>query len=311
MDDWLKVVIVLGAITGMIALICLVCVVWMNAASRNLALAMGALGGSLFLVVTQLYFELRSPPVTKDFITAEYMIDRAAPLITAPRYRTYGGAWRAIFEQQSGKLLGEKNPTAFAGNREKLNVDMTLYSLLLYLIWYQWDWQMTRTVYQGSGHIEEQLLGISKPNECTILSTALLRKKLNSAGNVFAEGGIGLPDGKQLCLPPGSALQVASKELIIRNRLVEIRFTAEPSGGISHVNPGAPLEAQFDLKQQSLPDGQPRYENRLIGIRVDVFYSRVRAQNPNIPKYQDWAKRIIDGAAEWFSVRNAPEAPQR
>jgi hypothetical protein len=42
--DWLKIALGVGAISGLVALVCLGCVVWANGNSRNLALAGGALG---------------------------------------------------------------------------------------------------------------------------------------------------------------------------------------------------------------------------------------------------------------------------
>src|SRR5215472_2564367 len=117
MFDWLRIIIVLGAITGAIALICLGCVVWANGASRNLVLAAGALAGAVVLLVTQLYFELKGS-LTKDFITAEFTIDRAGLWIRAPNYGKYGSG-RVHSEVDAGKSVGRRNPAAFSDNREQ------------------------------------------------------------------------------------------------------------------------------------------------------------------------------------------------
>jgi len=303
MFDWLRIIIVIGAITGAIALICLGCVVWANGASRNLVLAAGALAGAVVLLVTQLYFELKGS-LTKDFITAEFTIDRAGPWIRAPNCGKYGSG-RMRSELEAGKSVGWRNPAAFTDNREKLNVDITLYSLLLYFVWEQQDWQLSRNSFRGSGHILTETAGISKPNECSIVRAATLRDRLQDAGNLFADA-TGSSLNRDLCLPPGSSLQLIGNSLVVRSPLIEVWFEVVPSSGVSYTLPGPSPEAPLDAAQTQLLDGQPRYETRLVGIRVTITSSRLRAQSPEMPKYQDWAKRLVDGASEWFST---PEQP--
>jgi hypothetical protein len=146
---------------------------------------------------------------------------------------------------------------------------------------------------------------ISAPNECTLISAKSFRDQLSSAGNLFYDTDA-LSFDRQLCLPPDTRLELTSKELIIRNRLTEIRFTVLPSGSISFMPPGLSPEDQLDPTKTQLPDGQPRYETRQVGVRIEVFYSNVRAQSPNLPKYQEWAKRVIEGAAQWFEPPKDP-----
>ena len=150
--------------------------------------------------------------------------------------------------------------------------------------------------------------GISKPNECSIVRAATLRDRLQDAGNLFADA-TGSSLNRDLCLPPGSSLQIIGNSLVVRTPLIEVWFEVVPSSGISYVLPDLSPEAQLDPALTQLPDGQPRYETRLVGIRVTITSSRLRAQSPEMPKYQDWAKRLVDGASEWFSTHEqAPMA---
>src|SRR2546425_12988915 len=68
------------------ALVFAIFIAWSNAASRNLALATGALGGAMLLFLVQLPFELRGS-TEKTFFTAEYTIDRQKPGIRQWRYK--------------------------------------------------------------------------------------------------------------------------------------------------------------------------------------------------------------------------------
>ena len=89
-SDWLKLAIGIGFVSGMTALICLMYVVWVNGGSRNLALAAGALGGAIALMIVQLVFELRSPAGEKEVISVEYIIDCAIPNIRQWSYQPRG-----------------------------------------------------------------------------------------------------------------------------------------------------------------------------------------------------------------------------
>lgn len=102
--------------------------------------------------------------------------------------------------------------------------------------------------------------------------------------------------GRQsLCLPPRSKLQVRDDGLILTNPFCEISFILEPSGGIFFARPGTKA-----LEQPLLPNGEPTFETRTIGIRVTVRYSAIRPQHNDMPKYRDWSKRVVSGAQSWF-----------
>src|SRR5271165_1008903 len=97
-SDWIKPAIVIGVVSGLIALTCLAYVVWVNRSSRNLALAVGALGGAIALMLVQLFFELRSPAGEKGVLSVEYIIDRAVRNIRQWSYRPGSGTWRVTVE---------------------------------------------------------------------------------------------------------------------------------------------------------------------------------------------------------------------
>src|SRR6266566_2799236 len=114
------------------------------------------------------------------------------------------------------------------------------------------------------------------------------------AENLFAEGNVFF-GAQSLCLPPRSRLRIASDGVTITNPFCKISFTVVPSGSILFVKPGTQ-----GLEQAVLPNNEPQFETRVTGIRVMVHYTGIRAQHRDMPKYQDWSKRVITGAQNWF-----------
>jgi len=49
-----------------------------------------------------------------------------------------------------------------------------------------------------------------------------------------------------------------------------------------------------------LADGNPRFYSIAIAIRMATKTSWARAQHRDLQKYQDWAKRVTEGAKRWF-----------
>jgi hypothetical protein len=134
----------------------------------------------------------------------------------------------------------------------------------------------------------------SKPDECAVITKDDIRNMLLKAGNWFSEGNVFF-GGQSLCLPPGSKLRVTNDGIRITNPFCEISFTVVPSGSVLFVKPGTQ-----GLNQALLPNGEPEFETRATGIRVTVRYTGIRAQHRDMPKYQDWSKRITTGAQNWF-----------
>lgn len=128
-----------------------------------------ALAGALILLVIQLVFELQADETT-NFISAEYTIDRAKPEI---RQWNYGSnqTQRFTHDLNASGNFAAAHPGQFNGNREKLTLDMVIFSLLAYLGVEQFDWQMKRTQFVGrsTGTLTRALPG-SKPDECTMIT---------------------------------------------------------------------------------------------------------------------------------------------
>lgn len=290
--DYIKIALLVSIISGLISGICLGYVAWENGNSRNLALGAGTLAGAALLMGVQLLFELRRPAVTKDVFSVEYTIDRAVPSIRQWAY-SRSSSWRADAEINAGKYLGKNYPNLFNKNREKLTNDMAIFSIVAFLFWNQQDWQLKRAIYKGKtvGNLTTTAFG-SKSEECTPITQDLVIKKLHAAGNSFASSGQYLPNW-HLCLPPNSTMVISSDGLILENPFCKISFTLQSAGWVSNIKP----ETQYS---PLLPNGDSRYETRVINIKANVTYFALRAQNVEMPKYQSWATRTLDGLRNWF-----------
>jgi hypothetical protein len=293
--DWLKLAIGIGVITGVIALVCLACLVWANGSSRNLALGSGALVGSIVLMGIQFAFELRSS-TERDFVSVEYTIDRAVPTIRQWSYAPNGSGWRIGVEDGAGGTLGQSHPELFSGDREKLTRDMALFSVLGFFFWEERDWQLKRTTFKGKTSITTIGVPDSQPSECTMISRDFVIDRLSAAGNVFASAGEHLPS-VSLCFPPKSTLNVSPDGLALSNPYCEISFSLESSGSVYFQKPGTGGDAP------RLPsNGAAQFESRTIGIRVTVTYFALRAQHVEMPKYHDWTKQTREGLRKWFEA---------
>jgi hypothetical protein len=253
MFDILKVALIVGIAAISAAIVCLGYVAWENAGSRNLALATGTLLAAAVLLCIQLHFELRES-VDTDFISAEYTIDRAKPEIRTS-YEPHQGT-RPGSEIGASTFFANSHPGQFDGDREKLTKDMALFSLLAYLGWQQFDWQIKRVQFTGkvSGTITQSAPG-SKPEECTLVTTQQIQKMLSDAGNSFAGANLSVIGGR-LCLPPASTMQLLSDALIMTCPFCEISFTLESSGGIRYGRPGIVTD------YPQLPNGEATLEFR-------------------------------------------------
>lgn len=294
--DWLKLAVGIGAISGVIALVCVACLVWTNLSSRNLALASGALVGAIVLMVTQLAFELRQS-TEKDFLSVEYTIDREVPNIRQWIYSPTASGWRIGVEDGGGRSLGQRHPELFiSGDREKLTRDMTLFSVLGFFFWEEPDWQLKRTTFRGKTSITTITAPGSQPSECTMISRDFVIDRLRAAGNSFASAGEHLR-AVSLCLPPKSTLNIAPDSLVLTNPYCEISFSLKSSGSVHFWIPGTGGDAP-----QLPSDGGAQYESRTIGVRVTVTYFALRAQHPEMPKYRDWTKQTREGLRTWFEA---------
>jgi hypothetical protein len=58
----------------------------------------------------------------------------------------------------------------------------------------------------------------------------------------------------------------------------------------------------------ALPDGRPRFETRVIGLRVTRKLSWTTAQHRDFSKYEKWSKGVVDGARAWFETKTTDES---
>jgi hypothetical protein len=82
---------------------------------------------------------------------------------------------------------------------------------------------------------------------------------------------------------------------VMENPFCKISVTLEGSGMVSFVKPQT-----GGLEQPILANAEPKLETRTIGIRVAVHYLAITSQHRDMPKYQEWSKRLVKGAETWF-----------
>jgi len=295
--DSVQVALIISIAAMVVSLVTAGVVVWANAGSRNLALAVGTFAAAAFLFLIQLPFELQRS-VIKDRFSTSFTIDRAKPEIrqwaySSPPSPSMAG-WRISIETSASSWLASHNPAAFSGDREKLTADFGLYSLVRFFLAWEFDWQLRTVTYKGSGAAMIITANpISKPNECTTLTDTELTTLLSKAGNSFADAQPKFGAGR-VCLPPSSGLEIRERALIVRTPICQISLTVDLAGALSHVKP------ETGGQTPTLPSGGPQYETRWVGFEVETTYFALRAQHRHSTKYREWCSRVVANAREWF-----------
>jgi len=209
--DGLSITLLIGVGALIVGVGCLAVVAWANAGSRNLALATATLFAAVVLLIVQIPFELRSKSNTELF-SAEFTIDHLKPQIRQWNYPDTVGS-RIGLEMAASDALAATNPDAFKVDGQKLTQDMTVRSLATYLFVEQFDWQLrevrVRAPSMGTTITTEPL---SKPAECSTVTNTEIQAMLAKAGNSFSNVPI---YRTQICLPPGSSLDVQSSSVSI------------------------------------------------------------------------------------------------
>ncbi len=163
--------------------------VWANRASSNVVLAAGALFGAIALYRIQLLFELRST-LKHDHISAEFTIDRAERSIRQWAYPE-GGGWRPSAEIVLGRSLAAASPTPFDGDRDAVTKDFMIRSLVAFLGYVEFDWQLSKTVFRGPGSGTLTMLSpISTEKDATFLTREALQAELKRSGNLFSDASL-------------------------------------------------------------------------------------------------------------------------
>ena len=217
--DGLSITLFIGVGALIVGVGCLAVLAWANAGSRNLALATATLFAAVVLLIVQIPFELRRKSNTELF-SAEFTIDHLKPEIRQWSYPDTVG-WRIGLETAASDALANTSPNAF-GDGQKLIQDMTVRSLVVYLFAEQFDWQLREVRVRGpSMGTTVTTEPLSKPAECSTFTNTDVQAMLAKAGNAFASVPI---YRRQICLPPGSSLDVQNFSVSIITPFVRIAF---------------------------------------------------------------------------------------
>jgi hypothetical protein len=295
--DYPRIAVYVGGFAVVVVILCMLVIGVANNGSRTIWLAIGAVLGSILLLVTQLVFELQSTSAVAVLRT-EFTIDKAKPKIVQFHYPISGASSRVTNETGANKFLLETNPSAF-NDTNKLWKDMSLFSLVVYLWNEQHDWQVARDEL-GTIQRFQFLSSPDKTEQCTKVNIAKIQGQLRKIGNSFADYKLqGMPF-EYMCLPPNSSIDITPDRVVIDTPYCTIRFDVEGMVMSQFSSPGSPQE------RPTLQNGQPRFETRTGIIRITINYNRLRAQSRMMGKYQAWANDVVARARTWFST----EAPQ-
>lgn len=278
MLDAVKLALIVNLAALSIVIITTILLAWNNVGSRNLALATGTLLAASVLYVIQLPFELRRT-TERDRVTTEFTVDRAKPKIRQWLYVSPGE--RIGAEVGASEWLAQRDAGAFERDREKLTSDFMIVSLIRFLGFKEFDWQLRRVTFGGISGTIGLTQGVSKPHECTEVTHDELASQLERASNLFA-GSLGRM--RSLCLPPNSIVELTERSLVIRNPLCSVAFDVELPGSVMFMK----------------PTGGAHYETRPVGLNVETTYHALRANHRDIAKYRDWCERLVSDAHDWF-----------
>jgi hypothetical protein len=306
MHDPVKYALWVGGFSMLVMVCAAFYIVFANVGSRNLALGLGALAGTCLIFVIQVVFELKGSESVIDF-PVEYSIDYKARTVqsVSALQPNSGSRFRNIFvEMEANKLLTDS--TFGIDDAPKIARDLAIVSFLAYLAEEQPDWQLQVVSYRTTFGTSIQWRPLSKDAERTRVDAATIRQSLKTAGNLFADiGRLGMRD--MFDLPPGSTVQISSNSVRLVSPTVQVEFeiqepfhsmhSMDPREVISSVQRQVPIQANMPL----LDDGKtPQYQNVTLGIRTSVSFSALHAQSGDLPKYQAWTKRLIDGVQARF-----------
>jgi hypothetical protein len=299
--DWLGAAVWIGAVAIAITLGAAGLLVYNNLASKTVVLAGSAFAGAAVIFVINLWTDLHGS-TTRDRISVEYVMDRAKPEIRSWAYPTIG-VGRLTVEVGASDWLVANRPKEFVGDRERLALDLALFSLVGHLTRKEFDWQMRSVVYEGDvSGTSIQFQRLSKAGECREYSRDELKNALVKVGNVFGEVPLFVVGGA-VCLPPGGILEISSSSITLRTPICQLKFEVESSGGLSNMIP------RSGGKVELLPDKSSRYETRVVGVDMEIRRFALRANHREAVKYAAWCQRVMDSTREWFS-RPEPEPPE-
>ncbi len=234
-------------------------------------------------MLVQVPFELKQS-TSEEFLSVEVIIDKSVPSIWYYGNTSSGPSRRISAKDGTGAILGKNNPDVFKRDGDILAQQMAIFSIVGFLFWDQFDWQIKRTnLINRTGESTTIIEPASRSKECTNLSRKEIFEKLQEFRNPFAFAIEYIPD-RPICLPPKSEIRISTDKLVVSNPFCEISFSFDTRGGVDF-----------------MPNGNgATMERRVIGIRATVTYFALRAQHFEMPKYQLWSQSIFDGLRSWF-----------
>jgi hypothetical protein len=185
------------------------------------------------LLCIQLQFELRSSR-TSEFISTEFTYDLAKPTLHRWQYPV-SLSERAANELSASEHLSATDPEKFTGDqpdRDRFVRDMSIFSLVTYIVAKQHNWQTKRRRAKVQNGSIEFYQWISRPEDCSFISDEELRGMLQKAGNVFAD--VRWPPDiswRSTCLPPKTTMRVDAQSLVLKKSVLPDQFQAGDDNG--------------------------------------------------------------------------------
>jgi hypothetical protein len=295
--DYLQVVVLLNIAASVVLIVTALILLRQNTASRNLMLGTGAVVGAVAAFLIQMKFDLRST-TRNHHISFAYTFDLAEKNLRQWDYTKLDGiemiAGRVSTEVEAGKWIFTDQPALLETDRRKVASDLALFSTMAFFGHLERDWQWSYKKYNSPALGFSRIIPLSKPSECSKVGEEELRSKLRSAGNVFANVPVSLTMN-DVCLPPGTIVQVSPTALVLRNPVFQIVLEIEDPGGVNFVQPDGNAEVP------KLPDGRPRFENHLRGLNIEITFLALRAYHPHRERYEEWSKRLVERLTRWYA----------
>ncbi len=296
-----------------LGVVCLMIIGFRSIASPTLVLATATMVSASVFFALQLLFALR-PTEAVSVFGVEVTIDHSQPGIWHSKKRGDDLTRRSI-EEHVGKWLAQHKRELFSRradgdvlstSTDKLARDLSLYSVLVYMAYYEPAWNLNTVSLRTKSGTLRQIPGGSSGEDCTRLDEDRIHRLLSDAGNVFS-GVEPTPFSKlsvvPLCLPPDTRFYLTAGDLILENPFCRISFhLEEPTALVSNSN----VEPESRAIATPLKNGHGRFESRLIGVRVNVKHFALRSQHADSAKYHAWSERLVKGVHRWFEGAQEP-----
>jgi hypothetical protein len=279
--DFLEWVVRAGAIAGVVLVVASIIIACNNFGSRNLALGASALVGVVIAFALQLWFELR-PSTRGDQVSFAYTVDFHDRQIRQWDYTKVLGdekrdaldptfslvGPRINTEIEAGKWLFAEHESLVGDRLDKFASDLAIFSLVAFFGYAEQDWQLQVRRYNSPTMPHNFIRPTSKRDQCSVVTEQDVRRQLEVAGNLFAASPPGLGSA-DICLPPGTSMQIGPNQIALKNRVFQIVFAIEDTGerGGDHILP------RSNMQQPKLADGRFRYDTRgqSFDIRTTFF----------------------------------------